>query len=180
MNLSPLFTWRSAVMDPSTTLSASARYVALALSLHMNERGDSCFPSLETLEAEVRHSRNHILDALRELEAGEWLHVQRPPGKGGRGLKNHYRATIPEGFTGGTVFVKRVHGVTQKGSPGEPEDVKEDVKDPEPGQRAHKQFRPNGICTHRSCSKLRHCRYEETQERMPVEQIKGSKGGSDT
>ncbi len=89
--LSPLFTWRSAVAESS--LKPTLRHVALTLSLHMNERGGSAFPSLQTLANESGLHRATVCRALAELEALGWL--SRTPG-GGRGRSTVYRATAPE------------------------------------------------------------------------------------
>lgn len=86
--LKPLFSWRSAICDSG--LTPSARHVALTLSLHMNERGGSCFPSISTLEAETGLSRNTVLTALRQLEAGGWITVKRS-----ERAVNRYTATLP-------------------------------------------------------------------------------------
>jgi DNA-binding transcriptional MocR family regulator len=88
--LKPLFSWRSAICD--SELPPSARHVALTLSLHMNERGGSCFPSISTLEAESGLSRNTVLTALRQLEDGGWITVKRSD----RAV-NRYTATLPAG-----------------------------------------------------------------------------------
>lgn len=99
-DLSPLFTWRSAITD--SDLSPDTRHVALTLSLHMNERGDSCFPSLETLRQETGRRKASVILGLRELEARGWLRVKRPKVTG-RGRPNHYTAIItPKGFRGRT------------------------------------------------------------------------------
>lgn len=134
--LSPLFTWRSAIVE--SELSRHARHVALTLTLHMNERGASCFPTLDELQHETSKGRATIIEALRELEAGGWLFVERKE-RPGRGHKNHYTATFPEGFSPGPFLTKRVLGLQRKGfetalkgsegAPKDVKDVKEDVDD---------------------------------------------------
>ena len=88
--IKPLFSWRGAICDSG--LAPSARHVALTLSLHMNERGGSCFPSISTLERETGLSRNTVLAALRELESAGWITVKRAA----RSV-NRYSATLPAG-----------------------------------------------------------------------------------
>ena len=122
--LSPLFTWRSAICE--TGLPAGTRHVALVLSLHMNERGGSCFPSIATLTKETGKGQTSVVDALRQLEAEGWLGVKHPEVTG-RGKKNEYSALFPEGsyirpFSDGK---GPVNG--RKGPEGGKEDVKEDV-----------------------------------------------------
>lgn len=89
--LSPLFTWRSAIVD--SELPATVRHVALTLSLHMNERGGSAFPAIRTLGRETGRGTSTVTAALRTLEAAGWLLVERG---GGRGHPNRYTATVPE------------------------------------------------------------------------------------
>lgn len=90
-NLSPLFTWRSAVVE--SDLPPIARHVALTLSLHMNERGGSCFPSIQTLASETGLSKPSVISGIRQLEAGGFLHVDRAVG---RGRVNRYSTAMPE------------------------------------------------------------------------------------
>lgn len=88
--LSPLFGWRSALCD--SDLAPTQRHVAMTLSLHMSERGDSCFPSLPTLARETGYSIRTVIRALHVLQTRGWLSVKRG---GGRGRPNRYTATIP-------------------------------------------------------------------------------------
>lgn len=98
--LKPLYTWRSAITE--SNLSSTTKHLALTLSLHMSERGDSCFPGRKLLSAETgldlrtvdRHMK--ILAAIEE--GGEdteraWLRINRG---GGRGKANEYRAVVPK------------------------------------------------------------------------------------
>lgn len=94
--LSPLFTWRSSIVESG--LSSTQRHVALTLSLHMNERGGSCFPTHDQLREETGLGRSTVIKALRELESEGWL--SRVPGggrrRGGNGQATEYTATVPE------------------------------------------------------------------------------------
>lgn len=91
--LSPLFSWRSAVCD--STLPPVTRHVALTLSLHMNERGGSCFPSLATLARETGLHEDTIKVHLRSLRQTGWLQVEHDRAVRGRGTRNTYTATVP-------------------------------------------------------------------------------------
>ena len=95
--LSPLFSWRGAISSPESGLEPTSRHVALALSLHMNERGGSCFPSLDTLAAETGYHVDTVKKHLRVLATGGWItKVTRSMGVG-RGSRNDYQATTPDG-----------------------------------------------------------------------------------
>lgn len=87
--LSPLFSWRSAICD--SDLPATSRHVALTLSLHMNERGGSCFPAVNTLSYETGLGSSTIRQHLNELAAKGWLKLERRDG-----TSNVYQATIPD------------------------------------------------------------------------------------
>lgn len=89
--LSHLFTWRSAIAD--SDLKPRDRHVALTLSLHMSERGDSCFPSMTTLAAETGYGVSTVRDAMASLAEKGWIDRQITHG---RGRSNRYTATVPE------------------------------------------------------------------------------------
>lgn len=112
--LSPLFTWRSAICD--SDLPPTVRHVALTLSLHMSERGDSCFPSRQVLALETGLSERAVQRAIKALEEGGWLRVERPAERGGRGHPNRYAARVPEGRPWFSL-------PRQKGERGSPKDV---------------------------------------------------------
>ena len=89
--LPPLSSWRGRIIK--SALPPVAKHVALTLSMHMNEVGSSCFPSLDTLADETSLSRRSVQRAIGELERWGWLAVSRPS-KQGRGVSNRYTAVI--------------------------------------------------------------------------------------
>ncbi len=100
--LSPLMDWRGWLVDPehgaqarpeSPVKSSTMRHVGLTLSTHMSSRGDSCFPSLETLAAESDLSKSTVVLALKELAETGW--IVRKIG-GGKANPTRYTATVPE------------------------------------------------------------------------------------
>jgi hypothetical protein len=91
--LSPLFSWRGSICD--SDLTPTQRHVALTLSLHMNERGGSCFPSIETLQHETGLSYDGTRRALRVLSDRGWLIRQMTHRGGDRGTRVEYVATVP-------------------------------------------------------------------------------------
>lgn len=141
MTLYPLFTWRSALVGADSTLTPEARHVALTLSLHMSELGDSCFPGQRLLTQQTGFgSKNTVVKYLDELEKKGWLEITRPARKlaGGPGCRgtNTYRAVIPALSGKGQPSdplpdFERVTNGSRMGHPSEPEDVEdvEDVKD---------------------------------------------------
>lgn len=132
--LAPLFTWRSAIVD--SELAATTRHVALTLSLHMNERGGSCYPGAPRLARETGLSERAVRDHLGRLVDAGWLVLERRGGqRGGRRESNEYRATVPDetatpaagsgvedrtGVSAGGCTRDRGSGVTPAGGSGVP------------------------------------------------------------
>jgi hypothetical protein len=92
-NFKSLFTWRSAICD--SDLPPTARHVALTLSLHMNERGGSCFPSLDTQAAETGLHADTVKKNLKVLSDRGWIDKEIDRTMKGRGTKVMYSATFP-------------------------------------------------------------------------------------
>lgn len=117
-SLSPLFTWRGALVE--SALRPTCKHVGLTLSLHMNERGASCFPSVPTLCDETGLGETAVRGALNDLVKEGWL--TRKIGGGRR--SNEYGATIPTPSP-----AEGVPLASKQGSPSraEGEDVIEDV-----------------------------------------------------
>lgn len=126
-NLSPLFTWRSAIAE--SDLAPTSKLVAFALSLHMNERGESCFPSQTTLAKETSLGERTVRYHLLFLERLGWIVREKR-----RGRSDLYSTTTPAAAAG----VPQIHpGGTRQGERQEmPEtparDAAEDVRESEP------------------------------------------------
>lgn len=90
----PLFTWRSAICD--SDLPPTTRLVALTLSLHMNERGGSCFPSAAQLAQETGLGVSTVREHRKTLERTGWLAcVERGGIRGKARRASAYEATTP-------------------------------------------------------------------------------------
>ena len=89
-SIKPLFSWRSALMG--SNLSGMTKYVALALSLYMSERGDSAFPGATRLARDMSMTDRFVRNHLAALVDKGWLTVKEG---GGRGRANSYEASIP-------------------------------------------------------------------------------------
>lgn len=121
--LSPLFTWRSAIASRESELPPTQRHAALTLSLHMSEKGDSCFPGMPLLVEETGLGLSTVREALRQLAAAGWL--ERTVSHG-RGQSNRYRALIPDTYRQQAAVSQENRQMTD-GKPPAPghEDVKE-------------------------------------------------------
>lgn len=87
--LKPLYSWRRAIVE--SELAPPARLVLLCLSLYMNERTSSAFPSYDRLVSDTGLSRRAVIGHVKaSCEAG-WLVVQQ----GGGRRSNVYHAAIP-------------------------------------------------------------------------------------
>lgn len=93
--LSPLFTWRSAVASRFGP-KATTRHVLLTLSLHMNERGGSCFPATTTLADETGLSRRAVEEHIRLAEETGWIRRKEVGLSGQRWRRKSYTASVPE------------------------------------------------------------------------------------
>lgn len=91
--LSALFSWRGAIVE--SDLPPTTRHLALTLSLHMNERGGSCFPSISTLAHETGLNYHTVSRHLAILREHGWLRTEVRRRGEGRGTVLHHTATIP-------------------------------------------------------------------------------------
>lgn len=112
----PLLEWRKQLLE--SELGWAARYVGLALSVHMNGDGQSCFPSLTTIQRETALGRSTVCGALSELEQARFISRAR----GGPTRPTRYTATsAPHGLP----LVRHTDGGS---APHAPEDVQEGVQ----------------------------------------------------
>lgn len=91
--LSPLFTWRGAIASPQSQLHPTTRLVAFAMSLHMNEKGGSAYPTQQQLSDETGLHKQTVREHLAILRDQGWL---VPLNHASRGKAVEWAATIPE------------------------------------------------------------------------------------
>ncbi len=90
-----LFTWRSAIAE--SDLDPTTRHVALTMSLYMNERGGSCYPSVAALVHDTGLSERAVRDHRKRLEDLGWLAcVERGGVKGDKRRASAYEARVPD------------------------------------------------------------------------------------
>jgi predicted transcriptional regulator len=105
-------------------LPASARFVGLVLSTHMDRNGGSCFPSLTTLENETGLSRKTVWTSIDKLEQAGLIERKRS-----RGRSTRYRALgAPVTYSLGDSGTQLGAQGNELGAPEHPEDVQEDVQ----------------------------------------------------
>ena len=90
----PIFSWRHAILK--SELSPTTRLVLLTLSCHMNDAGESCFPSIATLVEETGLSRSSVIAHIKLAKGAGWIRVGLH-GFGGQKWKSHeYTSAIPD------------------------------------------------------------------------------------
>ena len=94
--LAPVITWRTTLV--TSVDCSTCKLVGLVLSLYMNERGGSAFPSIPTLSDDTSLSERAVRKHLNEhLHAQGWLTlIERGGLKDGHAKANHWQATTPE------------------------------------------------------------------------------------
>lgn len=93
--IKPLFTWRSAVASKHGPVKSTTRHVLLNLGLHMNELGESCFPSTRLQAEETGLSERAVCEHLGIAKETGWIKVAEKIFNG-RGWKRHeYRPMVP-------------------------------------------------------------------------------------
>lgn len=93
--LAPVITWRTTLV--TSVDCSTCKLVGLVLSLYMNERGGSAFPSIPTLSSDASLSERAVRKHLNEhLHAQGWLTlIERGGLKDGHGRANHWQASTP-------------------------------------------------------------------------------------
>jgi Helix-turn-helix domain len=84
-------TYKSIAVLRHSQAVGSARLVLLAISVHINPSGIA-WPSYQTLAAETKLSRRHVIRIVKRLEASGELEVTRRPG-----WSNVYRLKLSTG-----------------------------------------------------------------------------------
>lgn len=91
--MSTFYTWRQAVIK--SQLASTTRHVLLTLGCHMNDMGESCYPSIETLCEETGLSNRAVITHLKlAVEAG-FISCDKHGFSGQKWARNEYKATFP-------------------------------------------------------------------------------------
>jgi hypothetical protein len=87
------FSWRDAVLK--SKLQPTTRHVLLTLSCHMNDAGESCFPTISTLCSETGLSKQTIITHLDLARDAGWVVIGKHGFKGQRWANNDYKISWP-------------------------------------------------------------------------------------
>jgi len=93
------FSWRSAVLK--SDLQPTTRHVLLTLSCHMNDAGESCYPTIETLVLETGLSRPAVIKHLKIAKDLGWIRIDKHGFSGQRWSRNDYQISWPSVNEGG-------------------------------------------------------------------------------
>lgn len=93
--MKPFFAWRSAVL--SSTLQPTTRFVLLTLGCHMNDQGESCFPSIETLATESGLGRSTVIQHMGIAKDLGWIVSEKHGYQNSRWARNDYKISYPDG-----------------------------------------------------------------------------------
>jgi hypothetical protein len=88
------YSWRNAILQ--STLPATTRHVLLTLSCHVNDAGESCYPSTRRQAEETGLSERAVITHLQKAEALGWLDVKQHGFAGQKWARNEYLPRMPD------------------------------------------------------------------------------------
>lgn len=90
------YTWRHGILK--SNLAPTTRLVLLALSCHVNDAGESAFPSTKLLATETGLSERAVVEHLAKAKKEGWVVVKKHGFAGQKWARNEYYPTIPDGL----------------------------------------------------------------------------------
>ena len=88
-----VWSWRDAVTQAD--LEPNTKYILLVLSLYMDERGGSCYPTIDTLVKDSSLARGTVIKHLNLAEEAGFILRRRHGFKGQEWANNEYAAAYP-------------------------------------------------------------------------------------
>lgn len=121
------YTWRAAILKSG--LPPTTRHVLLTLSCHINDAGESAYPSVELLATETGLSKRAIITHLAIAKQTGWIFITKHGFAGKKWKRNEYYPRLPEENKGGAAGSPPQEEGGAGGSPqfaegGEPNDNK--------------------------------------------------------
>lgn len=87
--------WRDLFASDVGPPDPSTRLVLFVLAIYMNEHGEKCFPSQQTIAARTGLSERSVRNHLQAAEKLGWLKIYLRPRKGQSWFSHEYMPTIP-------------------------------------------------------------------------------------
>lgn len=94
------YTWRAGILK--SDLAPTTRHILLTLSCHINDAGESAFPSINLMAEETGLSRKAVITHLAIAKEKGWLVVRRHGFGDRRWARNEYYPAFPEGGEAGS------------------------------------------------------------------------------
>lgn len=91
--MTDFYSWRHAVLE--SDVASTTRLVLMVLGSYMNEVGESCFPSIETLADKTKLSSRAVITHLDIAEKAGFISRHKHGFKGQKWARNEYKATFP-------------------------------------------------------------------------------------
>lgn len=105
------FTWRGLVMKSS--LAAYTKLVLHTLHGYMNDAGESCYPSIETIGKDSGMSKRAVILHLKIAAEVGFIEISKHGFKGRKWSRNDYKATFPHVPVDADAVKKATEAVTQ-------------------------------------------------------------------
>jgi len=90
-----LWNWKKYLLTEGPN-NPTYKHLLLTLSCFMNADGESCFPSIDTLENTSSLSRPTVIKYLKKAKSDGWIKVEKHGLEGKAWSRNEYVATIPK------------------------------------------------------------------------------------
>lgn len=111
-----MFSWRKAILK--SDLPPTTRHVLLTLACHMNDAGESCFPSIKLLCEETGLSNRAVITHLQNATELGWITVGKHGFAGQRWASHEYRPAWPYHLRNAADLLEKavnvVHNVKEK------------------------------------------------------------------
>jgi hypothetical protein len=88
--------WRELVASEHGPPDPGTRHVLLTLALHMNQLGDSCFPSQDLIVKRTGLSERSVRKHLKLAQQQQWIEVRQKRRQGQAWFSHEYAAIIPD------------------------------------------------------------------------------------
>jgi|GEM_PF-6223465 len=116
MSDSTFFSWRKAILK--SALPPTTRHVLLTIGCHMNDAGESCFPSIKLLCEETGLSNRAVITHIHNATELGWITVGRHGFAGQKWAAHEYRPAWPHNLRNAAdsleKAVNEVHDLSKK------------------------------------------------------------------
>lgn len=117
-----IYSWQQAICQ--SDLMPTTRLVLLTLGTFMNQHGESCYPSIETIADCSGLSKRAVITHLDKAETAGFLTVKSHGFRGQKWKRNEYSASFPDKKGGERPAPRHEKGGEPHSKGGEPNDTK--------------------------------------------------------